>query len=66
MILHVEDAQAQAVEEGDKISVGFNGQTIQVEVHINGVAPQGLALLRGVPYVSGTAVAEIYKHSSYE
>jgi NADH-quinone oxidoreductase subunit G len=66
LTLHADDAAAEKVAEGDKVSVGSGGRTMMVTVHVNGSTPQGLALLRGVPYWPGTAVAEIYKHSTYE
>jgi NADH-quinone oxidoreductase subunit G len=65
LTLHAQDAAAEKVAEGDKVSVGAGGRTVMVTVHVNGSTPPGLALLRGVPYWPGTAVAEIYKHSSY-
>jgi NADH-quinone oxidoreductase subunit G len=64
--LHTDDAAAEKVAEGDKISVGVNGKTVHVTVHVNGSTPAGLALIQGVSYWPGTAIAEIYKHSSYE
>ncbi len=63
--LHVEDAGAAQVQEGEKVSVGASGKTVLATVHINGSVPQGLALLQGVAFWPGTAVAEIYKHSTY-
>ena len=66
LILHADDAAAEKVAEGDKVSVGAGGRTMMVTVHVNGRTPPGLALLCGVPYWPGTAVAEIYKHSTYE
>ncbi|MCB8946095.1 MAG: NADH-quinone oxidoreductase subunit NuoG [Ardenticatenaceae bacterium] len=65
IILHADDAAAENMQEGEKVSVGVNGKTVLVTVHINGSTPKGLALLRGVTYWPGTAVAEIYKHSTY-
>jgi anaerobic selenocysteine-containing dehydrogenase len=65
LTLHAQDAAAEKVAEGDKVSVGAGGRTVMATVHVNGSTPPGLALLRGVPYWPGTAVAEVYKHSSY-
>ena len=65
ILLHEDDAAAENMEEGEKVSVGVNGKTVLATVHINGRTPQGLALLKGVSYWPGTAVAEIYKHSTY-
>jgi NADH-quinone oxidoreductase subunit G len=65
LILHADDAAAEKVVDGDKVSVGVGGRTVMVTVHVNGSTAPGLALLRGVPYWPGTVTAEIYKHSSY-
>jgi NADH-quinone oxidoreductase subunit G len=52
------DAGSLAVDEGDVITV--NGITA-VTVHVNGRAPQGVAVIQGVPYLPGTSEIEIVK-----
>ena len=61
ILLHADDAVAANMQEGEKVSVGVSGKTVLAAVHINGNTPPGLALLRGVAYWPGTAVAEIYQ-----
>ena len=38
--------------------VTANGKTFEATTSVNGEAPEGVALLRGVPFVAGTAVIE--------
>jgi NADH-quinone oxidoreductase subunit G len=61
LTLHATDAQAQQLAEGDMVSVSMGRAMTQATVHINGAAPQGLALLSGVRHMPGTTVAKIYK-----
>ncbi|MFQ5421905.1 MAG: molybdopterin oxidoreductase family protein, partial [Anaerolineae bacterium] len=58
LLLNEVDATAQQVTSGSRIMVTAAGKSYQVVVHVNGAAPAGVALLRGVPYVAGTAVIE--------
>ncbi len=56
--LNAQDAAQMELAEGDLIDVNVAGDTIAALVHINNT-PAGLMLLSGVPYVAGTAVAQI-------
>lgn len=56
--LYLNDADANGVSSGDSVQVTVNGRAYAATAHVNGKAPQGVALLRGVPFVAGTAVVE--------
>ncbi len=58
LFLNAADASAQQIADGDKVAVTANGTTTEATVSVNDVAPSGLALLRGVPFVGETAVVE--------
>ncbi|MCP5098366.1 MAG: molybdopterin-dependent oxidoreductase, partial [Chloroflexi bacterium] len=57
-ILHLNEADADGIATGDKVAVTVNKTTIEAVADVNGTVPAGLALLRGVPYMAGTAVVE--------
>ncbi len=57
--LHADDAQKLNVAEGNTVTVTVAKMSIRAHVHVNGNAPVGLALLRGVPYQAGTINLEI-------
>lgn len=59
--LHPADAAGLKLSPGQSARVTLNGRTVSAQVQVNGQAPAGVALLRGVPYVPGTAVADIHK-----
>ncbi|MCA9968686.1 MAG: molybdopterin-dependent oxidoreductase [Anaerolineales bacterium] len=59
--LHSRDAAAQRLAAGDVARVGVNGRGVTAMVQVNDDTPEGVALLRGVPYWPGTAVARIEK-----
>ncbi|KAA3656364.1 MAG: hypothetical protein DWQ04_31340 [Chloroflexi bacterium] len=58
LYLNESDAAAQSVAHGDLVMVTANGQSYQATANVNGAAPEGVALLRGVAYWAGTAVVE--------
>lgn len=43
--LNAEDAQTLGVANGDTVTVTFEGGSLEVKAYVNGVAPQGTALL---------------------
>jgi NADH-quinone oxidoreductase subunit G len=53
LFVNKKDAAALQLANDEPVSVEFNGKTAVVKVHINGHAPEGVALLRGVPYRAG-------------
>ena len=57
-VLSLNEADAGEISDGDAVSVTVNGRSYDAKAHVNGAAPAGLALLRGVPYLAGTAVVE--------
>lgn len=57
-ILSLNEADANGIADGDAVVVRVNGRSFEAEAHVNGVAPAGLALLSGVPFMAGTAVVE--------
>jgi anaerobic selenocysteine-containing dehydrogenase len=59
--LHEEDAASLGVADGDRVTAPLNGRDVIATVSINGYARKGVALIRGVPYAPGTAVAQIEK-----
>jgi NADH-quinone oxidoreductase subunit G len=56
--LYLNEADAEGVITGDSVAVTVNGKKITAVADVNDAAPAGLALLRGVPYMAGTAVVE--------
>ena len=61
LLLHEEDAYRLALEADDEVVVQLNGRSAEATVAIDEHVPEGVALLRGVPFIPGTAVAEINK-----
>ena len=59
--LHADDAQALNVADGDTVNITVDDMSAAAQVHVNGNAPAGLALLRGVPYQAGTTNFELSK-----
>ncbi len=59
--LHVDDASALNVTDGNQVEVTVGGTTVSAHVHVNGNAPAGVALLSGVPYRAGVAKFEVSK-----
>lgn len=58
LALNEADAAQYGVEMGDAVTVTANGRSVTAIAYVNGVAPAGVALLRGVAYQSGTAVVD--------
>ncbi|MCB8920804.1 MAG: NADH-quinone oxidoreductase subunit NuoG [Ardenticatenaceae bacterium] len=61
VLLHATDAAALKLADGDRATVELNGAAVQAAVHVNGATPAGVAVIRGVAYQPGTAVAHISK-----
>lgn len=59
--LNAEDAKPLSIASGDQVKVSLNGETVTALAHVNGAAPRGLGFVRGVKFVSGTAVADLQK-----
>jgi NADH-quinone oxidoreductase subunit G len=59
--LNEADAAVQDVVNGTAVTVTANGKSYEATASVNGAAPEGVALLRGVPFVAGTAVIESIK-----
>ena len=59
--LHTNDAQSLNVADGNQVNISVAGMSVSANVHVNGNAPAGLALLRGVPYQAGTTNFELSK-----
>ncbi|MDJ0753375.1 MAG: NADH-quinone oxidoreductase subunit NuoG [Ardenticatenaceae bacterium] len=57
--LHAADADRLSIATGDAVIVSVNGQSLQLSAHVNGAAPQGLALINGVSYAAGVLDAKI-------
>ncbi len=57
----INEADANGIATGDEVQVRVNGETMTLQAYVNGVAPQGVALLNGVPHVAGVIDAEITK-----
>ncbi len=60
------DAQTLALYEGDRVSVHMNGRVLEAAVNISAKTSDGLALLRGVPFIPGTVDARIDKMEERE
>lgn len=56
--LFLSEQDAGDIENWDAVTVTANGRQYDATAQVNGTAPPGLALLRGVPYMAGTAVVE--------
>ena len=62
LYLNEADAAGQQLVDGEMVGVRINGRYAQAITHVNGHAPQGAALLRGLNNgAGGTAVIEISK-----
>ena len=57
----INEADANGIATGDEVQVRVNGESMTLEAYVNGVAPQGVALLNGVPHIAGVIDAEITK-----
>jgi hypothetical protein len=61
LFINEADASKFDVANGDTVSVTISGQTITLAAHVNGHAPAGVALVRGVPHKAGVLAGEIAK-----
>ncbi len=61
LILHAADAADLALEEGDGASVTVDGRELEMVTAVADDIQQGLALLRGVPFMSGLLAVQISK-----
>jgi NADH-quinone oxidoreductase subunit G len=66
LALHADDAAQLSIADGDLVEVMVDGTAVQLTAHVNGSAPAGLALVSGVNWWPGTAVADIKKVDSWE
>jgi NADH-quinone oxidoreductase subunit G len=57
--LNSEDAQALGITNGDSVSLSVNGHSIEGRVSVNGLAPEGVALIRGFGHLGKPALVEI-------
>ncbi len=59
LLLHPQDAYARALQDGEQVEVAINDGTVLATLRLTEDAPAGVALIRGIPYQPGTAVARI-------
>lgn len=59
LTINKEDAAGLPVMDQATVSVAINGQVVAAKVNINGRTPQGVALLKGVPYQAGLTELKI-------
>jgi len=55
------DADRLALSDGDRVSVQISGRAMEATIKISSIAPEGLAYLRGVPFIPVTAEAQVSK-----
>ncbi len=53
------DAAARQLTGVETVTVAVNGEATVVRLHVNGRAPEGVALLSGVPYQAGLAELKV-------
>lgn len=63
LTIHRNDAAAFQLTEDESIQLELNGSVAEVKVHVNGRAPEGVALLHGVPYQAGVAELKFNKEN---
>ncbi|MBK8905575.1 MAG: NADH-quinone oxidoreductase subunit NuoG [Anaerolineaceae bacterium] len=61
LTVNKDDAAGLQVMDQEAVSVEVNGKAVAVEVQVNGRPPQGVALLRGVPYLAGLTELKVIK-----
>lgn len=52
------DAAAAGLTDSGRVALEVNGRRIEAGVHVDAEAPSGVAFLRGVPFMPGTAVID--------
>ena len=60
-IVNQKDAAALQLPNDETIAIAVNGKTVAAKLHLNGDAPEGVALLRGVPYQAGIGELKLGK-----
>lgn len=61
LFINAADASKFDVADGDNVSVTIADQTVTLTAHVNGHAPAGMALVRGVSRKAGVLAGEIAK-----
>lgn len=61
LTMHKNDAAAHQLTDAGTITVDVNGKATKVTLHVDGRVPQGVALLRGVPYQAGISELKLSK-----
>jgi NADH-quinone oxidoreductase subunit G len=59
LFLHAADAEELALVEGVRVSIKVGGHDLEAVTAISGIAHQGLALLRGVPFFPGLVDVQV-------
>ena len=59
--MHQNDAANLQLAGGETVTIEINGKPAAAQVKVNGHAPEGVALLRGVPYQAATAELKLSK-----
>ena len=63
LTMNKDDAAVHQLADAETVTVEVNGQAIKVKLYVNGRTPQGVALLRGVPYQAGLAELKLSKNA---
>ena len=66
VILHAADAGEMALDDGDNVSIQVNGRELAAVVAVVDDVQQGLALLRGLPFMPGMLDIQISKIAERE
>jgi len=66
LLLHANDAVELALDDGDHVSIEVDGRDLDAMTVISSNVQQGLALLRGVPYISGILDVQVSKIEEQE
>ncbi len=61
LLLHPANAASLELADGEMVTVSVQNGMVEATVQVNEDAPENVALMRGVPYQPGTAVAHITK-----
>ena len=61
LFVNKNDAAALQLKDAETVSVEVNGKATEATLHVNGRAPEGVALLRGVPYQAGLTELKVIK-----
>ncbi|MDA0243321.1 MAG: NADH-quinone oxidoreductase subunit NuoG [Chloroflexi bacterium] len=62
LFLNEADAEPLRISTGDVVTVTVNGRKLELSAYVNGHAPEGTAVVRGVPHVEGVLAAQIEKN----